>query len=180
MFGKAGDSLRTFSLLKGMPVYDKNGDLLGEVCDIVIQDNGKVSDLLLQCKGLLSKNQKIPIENISSFGEDGILLENKDILTKYIGMPSEYTMNHDKPLIKKNALSQNGVHLGLLDDVYFMEEMGTIVGYELTDGFFSDITQGKRVIRTPHPPKIGKDAIIVSVTKLRGGKSHDEVSELPK
>ena len=68
----------------------------------------------------------------------------------------------------------------MLDDVYFLEEVGTIVGYELTDGFFSDITQGKRVIRTPHPPKIGKDAIIVSVNKLRGGMPHDEMSELPK
>ncbi|MBS4194779.1 PRC-barrel domain-containing protein [Lederbergia citri] len=172
--------MRTFSLLKGMPIYEKNGNLLGEVCDIVIQENGKVSHLLLQSKGFISKKLKIPFTNISSFGKDGILLENKELLSKYTGEPSEYTMHHDQPLAKKNALSEIGDQLGLLDDVYFLEEMGTIVGYELTDGFFSDITQGKRVIRTPHPPKIGKDAIIVSVTKLRGGKSYDEVSELPK
>ncbi|WP_233711094.1 PRC-barrel domain-containing protein [Lederbergia citrisecunda] len=163
-----------------MPVYEKNGNLLGEVCDIVIQESGKVSHLLLLCKGLISKKLKIPINSISSFGKDGILLENKELLTKYTGEATEYTMFHDKALIKKNALSQIGDQLGLLDDVYFLEEVGTIIGYELTDGFFTDITQGKRVIRTPHPPKIGKDAIIVSVTKLRGGKSYDEVSELPK
>ncbi|WP_249315210.1 PRC-barrel domain-containing protein [Bacillus sp. FJAT-49711] len=180
MFGKAGDSLRTFSLLKGMPVYEKNGDLLGEVCDIVIQESGQVSHLLLQCKGLIGNKHTVPIKNIISFGHDGILLESKELLTKYKGKPSEYTMHHDKPLMKKHTLSQIGDQLGLLDDVYFLEELGTIIGYELTDGFFSDITQGKRVIRTPHPPKIGKDAIIVSVTKLRGGKPYDEMSKLPK
>ncbi|MFK4997612.1 PRC-barrel domain-containing protein [Bacillus sp. N9] len=78
------------------------------------------------------------------------------------------------------TLSNEGKQLGLLDDVYFLEEVGTIVGYELTDGFFSDITEGKRVIRTPIPPKIGKDAMIVSVNKLRGGITNDEMSELPK
>lgn len=81
---------------------------------------------------------------------------------------------------QKNTLSNDGEQLGLLDDVYFLEEVGTIVGYELTDGFFSDIAQGKRVIRTPNPPQIGKDAMIVSVNKLRGGKTNDEMSELPK
>ncbi|WP_249312863.1 PRC-barrel domain-containing protein [Lederbergia citrea] len=180
MFGKAGDSLRTFSLLKGMPVYDYNGDLLGEVCDICIGKEGKVSDILLQAKGLIGKKFRLPINQVLSFGANAIMLSDNKGLSKYQEQDSEYTMHHTKPLLKKNALSEQGEQLGLLDDVYFLEEVGTIVGYELTDGFFSDIAQGKRIIRTPHPPKIGKDAIIVSVNKLRGGMNYDEMSELPK
>ena len=172
--------MRTFSLLKGMPVFDQNGNLLGEVCDICIGEEGKVTDLLLQEKGLLGKKYRLPIQKVSSFGEAGVMLESKDVLGKYRELEHEHTMLHAQPLAKKNALSQQGAQLGLLDDVYFLEEVGTIVGYELTDGFFSDITQGKRVIRTPYPPRIGKDAIIVSVNKLRGGMPHDEMSELPK
>lgn len=163
-----------------MPVYDQNGELLGEVCDICIRDDGKVTDILLQTKGLIGKKYRIPIQNVASFGENSVMLESKNSLTAYRELEREYTMSHAHPLAKKNALSPDGKQLGLLDDVYFLEEVGTIVGYELTDGFFSDITQGKRVIRTPHPPRIGKDAIIMSVNKLRGGKAHDEVSELPK
>ena len=34
--------------------------------------------------------------------------------------------------------SEQGEELGLLQDVYFMEKMGTIVAYETTDGFFSE------------------------------------------
>ncbi len=44
-----------------------------------------------------------------------------------------------------------------------MEEVGTIIGYELSDGFFSDIMEGKQVIKADQPPAIGKDAIIVDV-----------------
>jgi uncharacterized protein YrrD len=49
--------------------------------------------------------------------------------------------------------------LGLLQDVYFREKMGTIIAYETTDGFFSEST----VIESKQPPALGKDTIIVSV-----------------
>jgi uncharacterized protein YrrD len=172
--------LRTFSLLKGKRVYDKGGECLGEVCDICIGEDGLVTDLLLLAKGLVGKKYRLPIQSVSSFGDGGLIIESKNSLVKYQGLDDEYTMHHHQPLSKKNTLSQQGDQLGLLDDVYFMEEVGTIVGYELTDGFFSDITEGKRVIRTAQPPQIGKDAVIVSVNNLRGGKAHDEMSKLPE
>ncbi|MEK3890627.1 PRC-barrel domain-containing protein [Bacillus sp. FSL K6-3431] len=174
------DSLRTFSLLKGMPVYGEQGDILGEVCDICICENGKVSAFLLQGKGLIGKKFRLPMEQVFSFGENGIKISDQGGLSTYKENEGEFTMHHAQSISKKNTLSNDGEQLGLLDDVYFLEEVGTIVGYELTDGFFSDIAQGKRVIRTPNPPQIGKDAMIVSVNKLRGGKTNDEMSELPK
>lgn len=172
--------MRTFSLLKGKPVFDNGGELIGEVCDICIGEDGLVTDLLLLGKGLIGKKYRLPIQSVTSFGNDGVMIDSKNNLVKYYELHDEFTMHHNQPLAKKNTLSQQGDILGLLDDVYFMEEVGTIVGYELTDGFFSDITEGKRVIRTAHPPKIGKDAMIVSVKNRRGGKAHDEMSKLPE
>jgi uncharacterized protein YrrD len=77
--------------------------------------------------------------------------------------PPEFTLEHHKCLTGKMVMSSEGEKLGLVEDVYFMEELGTIVGYECTDGFFSDIKEGKRVVKTIHPPAIGKDTIIVNV-----------------
>ncbi len=48
-----------------------------------------------------------------------------------------------------------------MEDVYFHEEKGTIVGYELTDGFFSDVTQGRKVLPKKEPYTVGDDAIVV-------------------
>lgn len=172
--------MRTFSLLKGMPVYDRNGELLGEVCDICIGDEGMVTDLLLQMKGFIGKKLRVPVQSISSFGEDGIMVDSNGQCSKYQELDDEYTMHHGRPLAKKMTMTPQGEQLGMLDDVYFLEKEGTIVGYELTDGFFSDITEGKRIIRTLIPPSIGKDAIIVSAINQRGGNAHDEMSELSK
>lgn len=167
---KGGVSLRTFSLLKGMQVFNQNGKHQGEVCDMCIGKEGVVTDLLLHVRGFIGKKYRIPIHIVTSFGEDSIIIKNNEDLLKYEEVDEEYTLFHNKPLSKKVALSERGDELGLLDDVYFLEEVGTIVGYELTDGFFSDVTQGKRIIRTPKPPTFGEDAIIVSVNK-RGAKN---------
>jgi uncharacterized protein YrrD len=155
--------LRTFSLLKGLPVYElASGQKLGEVCDVSISSNGSVVGLLVKKGAFIKKTFQVKVDQVSSFGEDGVMVRDKSALEKLETEP-EYTFEHNESLAGKKLLSEEGEQLGLLEDVYFMEELGTIVGYELTDGFFSDIANGKRVIKTTGPPAIGKDAIVVTV-----------------
>ncbi|PWW26471.1 uncharacterized protein YrrD [Cytobacillus oceanisediminis] len=155
--------MRTFSLLKGMPVFDvKTGNKIGEVCDLSISGNGQVKGLLLRKGALLKKNYLIGIKDVTSFGWDGVMIEDSSVL-RAIPKIEEYTFESHNRLTGKMMMSREGERLGLLEDVYFMEELGTIVGYELSDGFFSDVMEGKRVIKTDEPPAIGKDAIIVNV-----------------
>ncbi|MEH7442280.1 PRC-barrel domain-containing protein [Bacillus sp. JJ1122] len=155
--------MRTFSLLKGLPVYElASGQKLGEVCDVSISSNGSVVGLLVKKGAFIKKTCQVKVDNVASFGCDGIMVNNLSALEPMETEP-EYTFEHNQSLAGKMLLSEEGEQLGLVDDVYFMEELGTIVGYELTDGFFSDITNGKRVIKSIGPPAIGKDAIIVTV-----------------
>jgi uncharacterized protein YrrD len=155
--------LRTFSLLKGLPVYElTSGQKLGEVCDVNISGNGSVVGLLVKKGAFIKKTCQIKVQHVSSYGQNGVMVKDISALEPLETEP-EYTFEHHQSLAGKKLLSQHGDQLGLLDDVYFLEELGTIVGYELTDGFFSDITNGKRVVKTIGPPAIGKDAIIVTV-----------------
>lgn len=163
---KGGTTLRTFSLVKGLPVYElKSGVILGEVSDLSISSSGNVQGLLIKKNALFTKNQFVNIHNIVSFGWDGIMVQDEQVLEP-IQQPPEFTLEHHKSLTGKMVMSTEGERLGLVEDVYFMEELGTIVGYECTDGFFSDIKEGKRVVKTNHPPAIGKDTIIVNVKSL--------------
>ena len=42
--------------------------------------------------------------------------------------------------------------------------MDTIEAYELTDGFFADIAEGKKVVKASGEPlSIGKDAIVIEL-----------------
>ncbi|MGA9227647.1 MAG: PRC-barrel domain-containing protein [Mesobacillus sp.] len=155
--------MRTFSLLKGLPVYElASGQKLGEVCDVSISSSGSVVGLLVKKGAFIKKTCQVKVGNVVSFGCDGIMINDQSALESMETEP-EYTFEHHQSLAGKKLLSKEGEQLGLLEDVYFMEEMGTIVGYELTDGFFSDITNGKRVVKSIDPPAIGKDAIIVTV-----------------
>jgi uncharacterized protein YrrD len=158
-----GHSLRTFSLLKGQPVFEtKSGTKIGEISDLCISSSGSVKGLLVK-KGVFFKQTFfLDIQKVASFGWDGVMVEDTKFLQKLKETP-EFTLNHHHSLDGMMMLSKSGESLGLLKDVYFQEEVGTIVGYEITDGFFSDITEGKQVIQSGKPLAIGKDAIIVDV-----------------
>ena len=165
MFGReVAALLRTFSLLKGQPVFDtKTGTKIGEVIDLCIAGSGVVDGLLVKKGVFLKQTYFLDIQKVASFGWDGVMIEDIGDLVKLKNTP-EYTITHQHPLDGSMLFSKSGDSLGMLKDVYFQEEVGTIVGYEITDGFFSDITEGKQVIQSGKPPAIGKDAIIVDVT----------------
>lgn len=157
-----GRSLRTFSLLKGMPVFDmENGTSVGEVHDICISEEGSITGLLLRKGAFLKKNFLIPFASIASFGSGGVMIKTTSGLCP-VKRLSGYTFENQHRICGKMLISREGEQLGLLEDVYFLEELGTIVGYELSDGFFSDITEGKKVVNSDEPPAFGKDAIIVN------------------
>jgi uncharacterized protein YrrD len=160
---EVGHSLRTFSLLKGQPVFEsKTGARIGEVTDLWITNEGAVKGLIVK-KGVFFKQSFfLNIQDVSSFGWDGVMIDDQGYLEKLKTSP-EYTLTHQHSLSGKMLITKSGESLGLLEDVYFHEELGTIVGYEITDGFFSDISEGKQVIHSGEPPAIGKDAIIVDV-----------------
>ncbi|WP_042458683.1 PRC-barrel domain-containing protein [Neobacillus dielmonensis] len=158
--------MRTFSLLKGQPVFEtKSGTKIGEISDLYISPEGIVKGLLVKKGTLFKQSCFLDIQKVDSFGWDGVMIEDAGLLEKAKEMP-EYTLGHQHSLEGKMMLSKSGESLGLLNDVYFQEELGTIVGYEITDGFFSDITEGKQVIHSKKPLTIGKDAIIVDVNKM--------------
>jgi uncharacterized protein YrrD len=157
-----GHSLRTFSLLKGQPVFNTNsGQKIGEVSDLCISSNGKVNGLLVKKGVFFKQSYFLDIEKVACFGEDGVMIEDNGSLEKL--KDPEYTLTHQHSLDGMMMLSKSGESLGLLKDVYFQEELGTIIGYEITDGFFSELTEGKQVIQSEKPLAIGKDAIIVDV-----------------
>ncbi|WP_210366950.1 PRC-barrel domain-containing protein [Bacillus sp. REN3] len=155
--------MRTFSLLKGLPVYElASGQKMGEVCDVSISGSGSVVGLLVKTGTFIKRTCLLRLPQVASYGWDGIMVQDRSAIETLETDP-EYTFKHQQSLAGKQLFSGEGEQLGLLDDVYFLEELGTIVGYEITDGFFSDIANGKRVVKPVGPPAIGKDAIIVNV-----------------
>jgi uncharacterized protein YrrD len=163
MFERRELSLRTFSLLKGQPVFvTKTGTKIAEITDLSISSDGKVDGFIVKKGVFFKQSGYLAIERVTSFGPDGVMVEDESAVEKLHKQPC-FTLAHQHSLNGSMLISKSGDSLGLLEDVYFQEEVGTIVGYEITDGFFSDITEGKQVVKSSMPPTIGKDAIIVEV-----------------
>ncbi|MDQ0218199.1 photosystem reaction center subunit H [Peribacillus cavernae] len=155
--------MRTFSLLKGMPVYTRQGETIGQVSDLCISDSGKVEGIIVHRKSFFKRTMYLSLGEVSSFGSEGIILSGVGPLPENKNNPANHYLFNADSLFGKMLLTEAGEELGLLHDVYFQEEMGTIVAYETTDGFFSEITEGKRVVESRQPPVLGKDAILISV-----------------
>ncbi|WP_017755909.1 PRC-barrel domain-containing protein [Calidifontibacillus oryziterrae] len=158
--------MRTFSSIKDLPVYNGgSGKELGKVIDLCFDENGTVNGLMIDPKGLLKKNMLIPLVKIASLGMDGVMLSNE---------PAEIKLNetekkdrvlhrvHDR-IIGKPLVTTEGEKLGLVEDVYFQEELGTIIGYEVSDGFFSDMAEGRKLYRSKNPLTIGESILIVDL-----------------
>jgi len=155
--------LRTFSLLKDLPVYEPSGSIIGRVADLCIDDHGAVAGLLMDGKGLFQRDRFVPISCITSFGRDGVIVNGKVALKPVPKDIDAHFLYSHHGLYRKPILTSEGEKLGLLEDVYFLEEMGTIIGYEVTDGFFADITEGKKVVKTDKPITVGEDVIFINV-----------------
>src|SRR5690606_28870268 len=64
----------------------------------------------------------------------------------------------DRPVV-----TANGNQLGVITDVYYEQETGTqLLGFELSDGFISDLKDGRRWLRISEEATIGVDAVVVS------------------
>ncbi|OCA91210.1 hypothetical protein A8F94_04945 [Bacillus sp. FJAT-27225] len=153
--------MRTFELIKGLPVITgTNGENLGTVTDLCIAE-GKVTGLIVSKRNFLKQKLYLDYSKVLSIGPDGIIISSPEELEKGI-TKSIHTLSHQSPIAGKMVMTSEGRALGVLHDVYFNDEVGTIVGYEISDGFFSDLQDGKKIIKSGGAASIGKDTIIVT------------------
>jgi uncharacterized protein YrrD len=162
MFGKVASSLRTFSLVKGLPVYEQEtGKMLGKVSDLCFTNTGKIEGLIMECKKFFERCRYIPMSAITAIGTDGVIVAVSSAIQHVNLSEQSYSLYTHRGIAGKPVITSKGEKLGLLDDVYFHEHLGTIEGYEITEGFFADVTEGKKRIQTV-PLTVGEEAIIVN------------------
>lgn len=139
----------------------QTGKKLGQVYDLLFDDEGALRGVQLDAKGIWRKGQFIPIEHILSIGEDALTVKTDDVGSNIDPSSFHSILDGNEKLKGKPVITTHGVELGVVEDVYIREEMGTIIGYELTDGFFSDVTQGRKVLPNKESFTVGADAIVV-------------------
>lgn len=135
-FSERGNGMKARNLL-GMPVVvTSKGELVGEVCDLVLKRSLEVEGLVVKGKGA-QRLVKCPDFII---GEDSVLVTNMEGLKPYIEREElSYKGNMGQPL-----LDGEGHEVGIVSDVILEPETRKTIGVEISEGLIQDFLEGKR------------------------------------
>lgn len=154
----------------GLSVFHlKTGKKMGIVGDVLFDTSQRFCGILLEDGGWLRRRRMIPKENIESIGKDAVVIKRKEDILPFDESTKHWTgvCSGQAKLKGRSVLLDSGYELGVIENVYFMEEMGTLVGYELSDGWMNDLIEGRKVLRTSEPLIWGEDVLIAQQNQVK-------------
>lgn len=149
----------------GLAVFDvENGKEIGKIHDFILDENWSITGLEIEGKALFSSHVKtVSWEDISAYGEDAVMIRSLEAVQKTDpdDIPFTYLLGRRK-LKEMQVLTEDGILLGRVSDVYFEQEQGnTILGLEISDGFVSDLIEGRKWLPCTTEMVIGESAVMV-------------------
>ena len=135
----------------GLAVFNvENGKEIGKIHDFILDKEWLITGLELESKALFSSHVKtVAWEDVTAYGEDAVMIRNEEVIRKTdaADIPLTYLAGRKK-LKDMQVLTEDGVLLGRISDVYFEQNEGnTILALEISDGFVSDLMEGRKWLR---------------------------------
>lgn len=152
--------------LIGLPVLTvESGKQIGQVKDLLLDPTWNIRGIVIETKNWFSSLRYIPWEGLIAAGEDAVTIPNESVIQELEQAEGLQTLLEGSHRIKGlPVITVGGQQLGMVEDVYLNQEWGKqIVGYELSEGFISDLKEGRRWLPLPASAMKGEDAIIVPV-----------------
>lgn len=154
----------------GLSIFHlKTGKKVGMVRDILFDSSQHFCGILMEDGGWLRRRRYIPQDNIESIGKDAVVIRSKNNILSFDESTKNWTglCSGQKMLKGRSVLLTSGHELGVIENVYFMEEMGTIIGYELSDGWVNDLLEGRKVLKASEPLVWGQDVLIAQQDQVK-------------
>ncbi|WP_438434408.1 PRC-barrel domain-containing protein [Gorillibacterium sp. sgz500922] len=151
--------------LVGLPVIEvASGQKIGTVQDLMF-DRWTACCLLLETRVWFKSPRAVEWKEGVSVGEDAVILP-RGMVVRDCPASTETTffLLKERNITGIPVLSRNGQELGVIEDVYIASELDKrILGFELSEGFLTDVTEGRKWLPFPDKITFGKDAVIVPV-----------------
>ncbi|MDA8227268.1 MAG: PRC-barrel domain-containing protein [Desulfitobacterium hafniense] len=137
----------------GLPVLNlQSGGQVGWVQDVAFVGN-EVAGVVLEGGGLFHSDKGIPRSMIVAFGKDALTVSEE--------MVQEIKGTRWSQKIGNQVFTQGGDAQGTIQDVFLDDSVSRIAGYEVSDGLFADLVQGRGAILQQNVMVDGKDVLIV-------------------
>lgn len=146
----------------GLSVIDQGtGKELGLVSDLFFDHYACLQGILLEEHGWFRRKRFVAKADVT-IGTDAVIVTERERVVPFSTEYQNWTSfcTGAKSLLGQSLMTDAGGALGQVKNVYFQEEMGTIVGYELSDGWISDLTTGRRLLRTNTPLTWGNGVLV--------------------
>ncbi|WP_051149995.1 PRC-barrel domain-containing protein [Bacillus safensis] len=153
--------LRTCRELEGMTIYtDELSQSLGSIKDICFLAGGICGGYVLE--GKKKDCALVPFSAFDQLTDKGLYVS---CCQEGVGMDSSAPFLLFSKLKKKMMQSPDGENLGILEDVYFCSNSGTIVAYELSDGFFTELSGIRKQLQAAGTlMNVQKEALVLNRT----------------
>lgn len=139
----------------GLPVLNlRSGDQIGWVQDVVFnKDSRKISGILLENAHIFHSSKGIPRDFVAAVGKDALTVSDH-VVQEISGIKwSEKVGNQ--------VFTQGGEAKGTIEDVFLDDSAENVIGFEVSDGLFSDLMEGRGTILQENVMVDGKDVLIV-------------------
>lgn len=154
--GKNIKSLQVFSL--------KQSKKVATIFELICNSNGhKVTAFSVDRRGLTTDARVIPFEDVKSIGEDALVVESEAAIynLSHVAKEIQRMVRDSIYIIDTSVITEDGVGLGKIADIYFDPKTGTIEDVEITQGPIKDISLGRKKIRGEDIISVGKDTTVV-------------------
>lgn len=154
----------------GLPVFTITDGKKIENVDDVIYDpvQNRIAALLIEKGGWFAESRVILFNDLEGIGDDAALINSRDFIKKLsdVSQNIEAIVKNDTYLTNTKIITEDGIELGRVTDIYFDSETGRVEEFEVSQGTLRNWKDGKKRIKIESLVTIGHDATIVKVYKL--------------
>jgi uncharacterized protein YrrD len=167
--------MRKGKAIIGTDVLTKeDGRKVHTVKDLIIDpDRRAIAALLVDEGGFLSSSKVVPVDAIETYGRDAVVIRDAATVLSASDYPKvNAVVGRNESLIGKRVFTETGQQYGTISDIYFEEETGAIIGYEVTGGVFDNVTRANSYLPAEQVVRTGADVAYVddtAVTEIQAG-----------
>ena len=140
-----------------------DGTKLEKVHGVIVDPGGqRLVALVVDEGGLMSSTKVVPIEEISSFGRDAVVVGGLGSIVTTSEAPGlKQIVEQSEKIVGKKVFTVTGDEQGTIADIYFDEPSGKVLGYEVSGGWLGDAAKGTSYLPSEDITTIGADVIYV-------------------
>lgn len=155
--------MERYSEVVGLPVICAvDGKKAGVVKDVVFcPKERRVVAFLLDRKSWEVRKKLILAEDVLSLGTDALIINDLEAVKEPGSLKGHPDFKSKGDLLGLKIYSKKGEDLGIVKDVLFDFEKGTVDGVEVSDGLLHDIVEGRNVLPLFGKVEFGEENILV-------------------